>query len=64
MPKSKFNQGSERHTKLWDTDERNWTKIQINWKIFFICGSKDIVFLDCPYFSNPSTVSMKSLTIF
>ena len=64
MPKSKLNQGSERHTKLWDTDERNWTKTQINWKIFFICGSKDLVFLDCPYFSNPSTVSMKSLTKF
>ena len=44
MPKSKLNQGSERHTKLWDTDERNWTKTQINWKIFFICGSKDLVF--------------------
>ena len=48
MTKSKFNQESERHTKLWDTDERNWTKTQINWKIFFICGSKDLVVLDCP----------------
>ena len=40
MPKSKLNQGSERHTKQWDTDERNWTKTQINWKLSFFVNPK------------------------
>ena len=45
---------SSMHQKLWNIDEINWKKAQINRKLSLAHGLEELILLKCPYYPKPS----------